>query len=28
MIDSFWWEELPKEIHVDLQVLSDKRKIK
>jgi len=28
MIDSFWWEELPKEIQVDLQVLSDKRKIK
>jgi len=28
MTDSFWWEELPKEIQVDLEVLSDKRKIK
>jgi len=28
MIDSFWWERLPKEIEVDLEVLSDKKKIK
>jgi len=28
MTNSFWWEGLPKEIEVDLEVLSDTRKIK
>jgi len=28
MTNSFWWEGLPKEIQVDLEVLSDKKKIK
>jgi len=25
MTDIFWWEELPKEIQVDLEVLLDKK---
>jgi len=28
MTNSFWWEGLPKEIEVDLEVLSDTKKIK
>ncbi len=28
MTNDSWWEELPKEIQVNLEVLSDKKKIK